>query len=181
MFWPVHFDLVSQWTIPAPVDRVWAALTDLESWPRWWRGVVAVRTLRRGDAAGRGAVERIEWSTCCGRRIVTDVEAIEVVPNELLRGRSRGQLQGEGLWLLRGEGGRTLVTYVWRVKVERGWMRWFAPLLAPLFRWNHRAVMRAGERGLTRHLAGGDELRRSLRPLPPKGAGPPSQRPGGGP
>jgi hypothetical protein len=26
-------------------------------------------------------------------------------------------------------------------------------LLAPLFRWNHDAVMRAGEAGLARHLA----------------------------
>lgn len=153
MCWPVHFDLVSQWTIQAPVERVWSALIHPETWPQWWPGVVAVHTLRRADAAGLGAIERIEWSTRWGRSIVVDVEAIEMVPCELLRGRSRGQLDGEGLWLLRGEGGCTLVTYVWRVKVERGWMRWFALLLAPVFRWNHRAAMRAGERGLTRHLA----------------------------
>ena len=34
-------------------------------------------------------------------------------------------------------------------------MRWAAPVLAPLFRWNHAGVMRAGEAGLTRHLTTG--------------------------
>jgi uncharacterized protein YndB with AHSA1/START domain len=154
MGWPVHFDLVSQWTIPAPVERVWPVLSQPETWPQWWPGVVAVHSLHPGAAGGSGAVRRIEWSGWFNRRVVIDVEAIDVVPNELLRGRSRGQLDGEGLWLLRGEGSRTLVTYVWRVRVERGWMRWFAPLLAPLLRWNHRALMHAGEQGLTRHLAG---------------------------
>jgi hypothetical protein len=32
-------------------------------------------------------------------------------------------------------------------------MRALAPLLAPVFRWNHAGVMRAGEAGLARHLA----------------------------
>jgi hypothetical protein len=31
-------------------------------------------------------------------------------------------------------------------------MRWLAPLLAPVFRWNHDGVMRAGEAGLRRLL-----------------------------
>lgn len=153
MPWPVHVDLVSQWTIAAPVERVWPALIRAETWPRWWPGVVAVQTLCAGGAQGLGVIERIEWSTWFGRPIVVDVEAVQVIPHELLRGRSRGHIDGEGLWLLRGEAGRTLVTYVLRVKVERGWMRWLAPVLAPLMRWNHRAVMRAGERGLERHLA----------------------------
>ncbi len=155
----MHFDLVSQWTIPAPVERVWAALTHAETWPHWWPGVVSVRTLRIADPGGLGTIQRIEWLTSLGWRILIDVEAIEVLPNERLRGRSRGHLDGEGLWLLRGEAGRTFVTYVWRVKVERRWMRWLAPLLAPLFRWNHRALMRAGEQGLVRYLA--DETRRA--------------------
>jgi hypothetical protein len=44
------------------------------------------------------------------------------------------------------------VTYVWRVQLRQRWMRLLAPLLAPVFRWNHDAVMRAGEAGLRRHL-----------------------------
>lgn len=149
------FDLESDWCIDAPVERVWAALTDPASWPAWWPYVREVRTLRDGDAEGLGSVRRIAWSTRLPYRLVIEVEAVEAQRPSRLRGRSRGQLAGEGLWLLRAapQGG-TQVTYVWRVELTRPWMRWCAPLLAPVFRWNHRAVMRAGEAGLRRHLGG---------------------------
>ena len=147
-----HFDLVSQWRIQAPVERVWAALADPASWPQWWPHVQSVRTLREGGPDGVGAVRRIDWSTGLPYRLVIEIEGIEAVWHERLRGRSRGQLDGEGLWLLRAGPGFTDVTFVWRVTPRRRWMRWLAPLLAPVFRWNHRSVMRLGEIGLQRHL-----------------------------
>lgn len=147
-----HFDLVSHWRIDAPVERVWAALTEPESWPRWWPYVRSVRLLKVGGADGVGSVRRIEWATRLPYDLVVEVEAIESLKHERLRGRSRGQLRGEGLWLLRSDGGSTDVTYVWRVELVQPWMRWLAPLLAPVFRWNHRGVMRAGGLGLAGHL-----------------------------
>ena len=148
-----QFDLVSQWRIGAPAERVWAALTDPASWPRWWPYVRAVSTLHEGGADGVGSVRRIDWATRLPYRLVIDVEAVESVRLQRLRARSRGQLDGEGLWLLRAEDGYTDVTYVWRVHLAPGWMRGLAPLLAPVFRWNHDGVMRAGEAGLRAYLA----------------------------
>jgi hypothetical protein len=150
-----HFDLVSQWRIHAPVDRVWAALTDPASWPRWWPYVRDVRTLHEGGPDGLGSVRRIDWATRLPYRVVIEVEAVESVRHQRLRGRSRGQLDGEGLWLLRAQDGFTDVTYVWRVRLIKRWMRSLAPVLAPVFRWNHDGVMRAGEAGLRRHLERG--------------------------
>lgn len=150
---PSHFDLVSQWRFEAPVDRVWAALTDPAGWPAWWPYVQQVQTLREGGADGLGSVRRIDWSTRLPYRLSIDVEVVESVRHQRLRGRSRGQLDGEGLWLLRAEDGCTDVTHVWRVRLVKRWMRWLAPLLARVFRWNHDAVMRAGEAGLRRQLA----------------------------
>jgi hypothetical protein len=147
-----HVDLVSHWRIDAPVDRVWAALTDPETWPRWWPCVRSVRLLKVGRADGVGSVRRIEWATRLPCDLVVEVEAIESVRHERLRGRSRGQLPGDGLWLLRSDGASTEVTYVWRVELAQTWMRWLALLLAPVFRWTHRGVMRAGGLGLARHL-----------------------------
>ena len=147
-----HFDLVSHWHIAAPVERVWAALADPESWPVWWPYVRSVRTLRQGDADGLGSVRRIEWATRLLYKIVIEVEAVESLRLERLRGRSSGHLRSQGIWLLRSEHGCTAVTYLWRVELGKGWMRWLAPVLAPLFRWNHDAVMRAGGIGLAHHL-----------------------------
>jgi uncharacterized protein YndB with AHSA1/START domain len=148
-----HFDLVSHWRLQAPADRVWAALSDPSGWPGWWPYVQRVRTLKTGGPDGVGTVRRIDWSTRLPYGIVIDVEAIESVPLHRLRGRSRGHLDGEGVWLLREEDGHTDVTYVWRVHLTGRWMRWLAPVLAPVFRWNHVGVMGAGEAGLRRHLA----------------------------
>lgn len=147
-----HFDLVTHWRIAAPVDRVWAALADPAGWPRWWPCVRRVTLLRAGRADGVGAVRRIDWSTRLPYGIRIEVEGVEVRPMERLRARARGALEGEGLWLLRPGAGHTDVTYVWRVQLRQRWMRLLAPLLAPVFRWNHDAVMRAGEAGLRRHL-----------------------------
>jgi uncharacterized protein YndB with AHSA1/START domain len=152
-----HFDLVSHWRLRAPVEHVWAALANPAGWPAWWPYVQQVQTLRDGGADGVGSVRRIDWSTRLPYRLVVEVEAIESVRHQRLRGRSRGQLDGEGLWLLRADDGFTDVTYVWRVRLVKRWMRWLAPLLAPLFRWNHDGVMRAGEAGLRRHLHGHPE------------------------
>lgn len=153
---PCHFDLVSHWRLHAPVERVWAELSDPAGWPVWWPHVRRVQTLRQGDADGVGSVRRIDWSTRLPYNIVIDVEAVELVRHQQIRGRSRGQLDGEGLWLLRAGDGLTDVTYVWRVRLGQRWMRWLAPLLAPVFRWNHDGVMRSGEAGLQRHLAARD-------------------------
>lgn len=153
--WGRHFDLVSHWRLQAPRDQVWSALTRPDQWPQWWPQVRRVQTLKPGDANGVGSVRRFDWSTRLPYGITVDIDVLEVLPMEQLRGRSQGALSGEGIWLLREDGRHTDVTHVWRVTLQSGWMRWLAPLLAPLFRWNHAAVMRAGCAGLARHLAGG--------------------------
>jgi hypothetical protein len=84
-----------------------------------------------------------------------EVEAVESVRHERLRGRSRGTIGGEGIWLLRADGAHTDVTCVWRVNLVARWLRWLAPLVAPLVRGYHHALMRAGGAGLARYLAAG--------------------------
>jgi len=94
------------------------------------------------------------WSTRLPYRLMIELESVGALRHERLHWLSRGHLECEGLWLLRGEPSFTDVTPVWRVTLKRRWMRWLAPLLAPVFRWSHAGVMRAGEAGLQRLLEG---------------------------
>ncbi len=153
-----HFDLVSHWRLDAPVGRVWRAITETEHWPRWWPGVVAVKRLKNGDELGVGRVQQIHFRTGLGYRLLLELEVTEVLREQRLRAHAAGTLAGEGIWLLHQAlpeaGGHTDLTFVWRVMLPPGPLRWTAPLLAPLFRWNHKRVMRAGRLGLIRHLAG---------------------------
>ena len=66
--------------------------------------------------------------------------------------RGREEQVDEGVWRLREGDGGTGVEYTWRVGLDKGWMRALAPLLRPVFAWNHNAVMAAGEDGLRRLL-----------------------------
>ena len=146
------FELVSDWRLGAPIEQVWAALHRAEDWPRWWPYVKAVKPLRAGDAEGLGAVRNFSWSSRLPYGLAFDVEVVEVQRPTRMRGRASGELDGEGLWELRPEDSGTHVRYTWRVELTRPWMRLLAPLMAPVFRWNHNGVMRAGAAGLARHL-----------------------------
>ncbi len=151
-----YFDLVSHWRLDAPVPRVWRAITETEHWPRWWPGVMGVKRLKNGDEVGVGRVQQIHFRTGLGYRLQLELEVTEVLREERLRARAAGTLAGEGIWLLHQAlpeaGGHTDVTFVWRVTLPPGILRWTAPLLAPLFRWNHKRVMRAGRLGLQSYL-----------------------------
>jgi len=153
---PTSFDLTSHWRIPASTEQVWQALTHPLAWPDWWPYVREVRLQHEGDKDGLGSIHFIRWATRLPYEIAFEVETVEVKPRKKLRGLARGELEGQGTWLLEAEGkAATHVTYLWQVNLGKAWMRLGVPLLAPVFRWNHNALMAAGEAGLIRHLATG--------------------------
>ncbi|MBT9594980.1 MAG: SRPBCC family protein [Vitreoscilla sp.] len=148
------FEYVSEWHLAAPPEAVWQVLTEVDQWPRWWPFVRRVRLLRRGrEPDGVGALRRIDWATRLPYGFTLDVECVEADRPHRLRGLSSGHLAGEGLWELSPDGAGTCVRYTWRLHLNTAWMRIAAPLMAPVFRWNHEGVMRGGAIGLARQLA----------------------------
>jgi uncharacterized protein YndB with AHSA1/START domain len=143
---------VSVWDIATPLPAVWEAISQPEDWPRWWPYVAAVELLRAGDADGLGAVRRFEWHTRLPYRIRLEVETVTVERQRLLVARATGDAKGVGTWRLASDGAGTRLQYEWRIRLDRRWMRWLAPLAAPLYKWNHNGVMRAGAAGLARYL-----------------------------
>jgi hypothetical protein len=146
------FVLVTQWHLGADIDAVWQALNHPDYWPRWWPYVRAVEKLRAGDADGLGSRYRIEWTSKLPYDIAFEVETVEVARYERIRGLARGQLNGQGLWEFSPDERSTRVRYTWSVDLGQAWMRRLKPLMAPVFRWNHNAVMRAGAVGLAHYL-----------------------------
>jgi uncharacterized protein YndB with AHSA1/START domain len=147
-----RFDLVSEWWLPATVGRVWAELSAPDQWPQWWRAVKRVETIKAGDVGGIGAVRRFTWGTALPYRITFDMEATRIEPERLLEGQARGELNGVGRWTLTAEAGGTLVRYDWQVDLGQPWQRALAPVLRPVFAWNHNVVMGWGEEGIRRRL-----------------------------
>lgn len=149
------FHLITEWTLAAPIEAVWQTIAAPEAWPSWWRAVRKVETIASGDARGVGAVRRITWRTALPYTITFVTRTTRVEPMRLIEGRAEGELDGTGLWTFTPSGDGTHLRYDWRVAVTKPWMRFAAPLLRPVFAWNHGKVMGWGADDLAARLAGG--------------------------
>lgn len=153
-----QFHLTTDWRLDAPPEAVWAVLTVPEDWPSWWRAVERVETLDTGDAQGIGALRRMTWRTALPYALTFDMRTTRVEPMTTIEGRAEGELSGLGRWTLTPDGGGTQnrpgtnVRYDWIVDVEKPWMRRLAPLLRPVFAWNHGKVMDWGREDIARKL-----------------------------
>jgi uncharacterized protein YndB with AHSA1/START domain len=147
-----QFHLVTQWTIAAPPVAVWETLSTPEDWPSWWRAVEKVEVIVPGDASGLGACRRFTWRTALPYAITFNMRTTFVEPLSVIEGRADGELDGTGRWTLTPAEVGTQVRYDWIIEVTKPWMRALAPVLRPLFAWNHNKVMEWGRQGLERKL-----------------------------
>jgi uncharacterized protein YndB with AHSA1/START domain len=147
-----QFILLTQWKIAAPVSAVWDALSHPEDWPRWWPYVAKVTKLSDGDENDLGARHRFVWRTRLPYTLTFDTETVALEKHKVLVARAQGDVDGTGTWRLSEDDDATRVEYEWRVALTSGWKRLLSPLAAPIFRWNHHGVMRAGGEGLSRYL-----------------------------
>jgi hypothetical protein len=148
------FDLLSEWRLRAPIERIWGLLRDVEAWPSWWPCLASVEPVRRGDANGVGAIHRLSWTTSLPYRIVLETRVTAIEPLERIAAHASGELVGCGIWTLDRAGeDLVIVRYRWRVTLTKRWMRWLAPLLHGVFAWNHDQVMERGRKGIEARLA----------------------------
>ncbi len=145
-----HF--VTKWKVKAPVAAVWAEINNPEEWPLWWRYVRKVDLLKAGNAEGVGSLRRFEWTSALPYRLAFDLETTVVDPFKRLEGQASGELEGVGIWTFQEEGEWTVLRYDWIVKTNKQWMIHLAPLLRPMFSWNHEKVMEVGRKGLGQRL-----------------------------
>ncbi|MFE5262135.1 SRPBCC family protein [Streptomyces coelicoflavus] len=141
-----HYRFRSLWPLPAPAPDVYRALERIEDYPRWWHqvrevtriddttGVIRVRSLLPYDL--RTTVRE-------GRR-----DPVEGV----LEVAMSGDMEGWARWTVAPHGSGTVVRYDQEVVVGKPLLRRLAVPGRPLFRANHRLMMRAGRRGLAAHL-----------------------------
>jgi uncharacterized protein YndB with AHSA1/START domain len=147
-----EYSFATVWRLEAPIDDVWDALFDSESWPEWWNGVERVTRLVEGAPDGVGNVHRYVWKSRLPYELSFDMRVVSVrAPVELV-GVALGELAGEGRWRLFRTGAGTVARYDWNVATTEAWMNLLVPVARAAFEWNHDAVMRQGGEGLARRL-----------------------------
>ena len=147
---PLHeyrFDNV--WSVETAAARLFGALVDLASWPAWWPDVRVV------DRVDDDTAELTCRSTLPFALVFQVHRAEQDEQAGRLRVELTGDLEGYCVGVVAPERPRrTRLLISQQVVVNKGLVRLLAPVARPLFRANHAAMMRRGQRGLRRYLAG---------------------------
>ncbi|MEU1851707.1 SRPBCC family protein [Streptomyces sp. NPDC019990] len=141
-----HYRFRSRWNLPAPPAIVYEALERAEDYPRWWRQVREVTRL--DDTTGVLRIRSVlpYDMTFTAREVRRDPAAgvLEIFLS--------GDIEGRARWTVAPLGTGTLARYDQDVDVRKPLLRRLALPCRPVFRANHRLMMRAGARGLAGHL-----------------------------
>ena len=140
------------WRLPAGRSEAWALLSDGEGWPTWWPSVRRVEVLTEGAPGGVDRRLRYSFSTRLPYTLTFEARMVEVVKPSRLVAAAEGELTGTWTCELAQDGEDVVVRHLWSVRTTRPWMNVVAPMAAPLFAWNHAALMREGGRGFAAHL-----------------------------
>ena len=114
------YRFVTIWKISSSLENVWDELYHSENWPGWWKGVLSVDKLAKGDENGVGSVSRYTWQSRLPYKLTFDMQATRVEPMSLLEGLASGDLDGKGIWRFSTDGSVTVARYDWNVQRRNG-------------------------------------------------------------
>ena len=151
---PREFHIPTTWRVKGSAAQVYEVLSKPREFVRWWPEVyLAVREVRAGDANGVGRIVALRTKGKLPYTLEWQAEMVAAQKPQRMSIRARGDLEGRGEWELRQDGEWVQVRYDWTVLATKSWMILLAPLLRPVFVWNHKWAMQRGFEGLQRELA----------------------------
>lgn len=146
------YEFLTVWKLDASLEKVYSVIHNSDSYHLWWKGQSAVLRIKSGDPQGVGAVVKFRTRSWLPYYLSYTGTVKDVVPLKKISGTTVGELEGTGEWTFEGGDSMTIVTYHWVVKTNLTWMNILAPLLRPIFVWNHNIVMQWGGEGLAKFL-----------------------------
>jgi uncharacterized protein YndB with AHSA1/START domain len=146
--WGYYF--CERWFVAAPIEDVWAAIRDVEGYPRWWNEFVDAKRLN--EVEGVGSRVMVHAKAALPYHMYFTLEATIEDRPKIAVSKVWGDLNGEMRWRLEPGGGGTRLVFDEAVRTGKPLLNALAPLFKPLFAWNHKVMMASGERGLRRYL-----------------------------
>ena len=149
------FRFDEQWDLPgATPAEVYDVLAHGELLPKWWKGVYLEAELFEPERPPHvGAKLRAKARGFLPYKLNFVIETVELVPDRLVAVKVVGDFDGRWRAALSPKNGGTHVDLTWETELMRPWMRSLAPLLRPVFAWNHYWTTPRGEAGLKAYLA----------------------------
>lgn len=149
------FRFDEEWDFPgATPEEVYEVLADGTLLPQWWKGVyLEAEPLEPGGKPRVGARLRAKARGFLPYKLSFVLETAELEPNRVVAVKVIGDFDGRWRATLSERNGGTHVDLVWETTLKRPWMRRFAPVLRPMFAWNHYWTTPRGEAGMKAFLA----------------------------
>ncbi|KPI28062.1 Polyketide cyclase/dehydrase [Actinobacteria bacterium OK074] len=141
-----HYRFHTRWHLPVPPAAAYDVLERAEGYPRWWPQVREVNPIDDTSGVVRIRAHLPYELTFTARETRRDPAA------GVLEIAMTGDLDGWARWTLTSDGSGTLARYEQEVHVNKPLLRRLAVPGRPVFRANHRLMMRAGHHGLLAHL-----------------------------
>jgi hypothetical protein len=147
-----NYIFTTDYHIEKDAEEVWRRVTDVESWPRIWKNFRYVAIQGNEDRIQAGSVVHCRVRAAMFYRIEFDVLINEIVPGKSLRVTCSGDIDGEGLWVLKSSGASVESCFQWKVYTDSLLLRFIEmiPLGKRFLRFNHRLVMEEGYRSFMR-------------------------------
>lgn len=142
------YSFITRWELDAPKELVWSEISNCANWPSWWPEVKAVELLAAGDQDEIGKTWRYKWQSPFFYKLSVTLCITDIQPLQSVSALATGDLEGTGEWQFSCHDTTTVAICSWKVRTRIPWMNRMAFLLKPLFRYNHRLIMRSGLQGL---------------------------------
>jgi hypothetical protein len=166
-----RYHFITEWHVAGTCGEVADVLGDPVGLARWWPSVyLRVVELEPPNASGTGRRVRLftkGWLpyTLRWEFVVTQSRYPSGFTIE-----ATGDFVGRGEWTFVQEGPSVTIIYDWKILVEKPLLKFFTPVLRPLFEANHRWAMAQGETSLKleleRRRANSDRARAAIPPPP---------------
>ncbi|MDQ3908712.1 MAG: SRPBCC family protein [Acidobacteriota bacterium] len=144
---------VSRWRVEGACEEVADIIGDAESLPRWCPSVyLEARVIEPGDERGVGKLVFVRtkgWLPYTLRWRFRVTESRYPFGSTL---QALDDFDGRGVWTFEQDGAHVNVTYDWRIRVHKPFVKAFSFLLKPLFAFNHRWAMARSEESLKLEL-----------------------------
>ncbi len=135
--------------MPAGYEKTYSVIRDLSTYPRWWPEVRRVDPIDP-DRAEVTITALLPYSL----RFIMEREADDLASGRLVASMN-GDLEGTSSWNVAvDDDGSTTMLFEEDVRANKRLLRVLAPIARPAFVLNHSIMMRRGEAGLRRYLAG---------------------------
>ncbi|MEE8471246.1 MAG: SRPBCC family protein [Dehalococcoidia bacterium] len=147
-----HF--VTRWFFEASMENVWDKLTDIESWPTWWKGIKKAMIRVSGTMSDPTLVAECKVKGDLPYTFRFSLEVTTFRRPDLVEFKSWGDLVGSGKATLEPAAGGTECTIYWDVRTAKTILNLLVslPLAKGLVEKNYYDLMDNGYQALKRAL-----------------------------